>query len=213
MVDASDHEQNCRGCAGTSQLDLEGPLACVVLRGHFVLPDGTHTNVCIDRVALMQTPHLVQPLVDSLCQEIGAANAEALSGASPGGCIIATQVAVRLGLAYYSVEFTDSTPYIHPKASLSGRIVLADDVLTDARQYDAVLHLLRSRDANVVALAAAIALRHRRSDLPIDSIYVGRHLHHATFRADALPSSLASTPPRKLPTWAPTLTWPGHGVG
>jgi orotate phosphoribosyltransferase len=103
-----------------------------VLRGHFVLSSGRHSDVYFEKFRLLEQP----AVLSALCAEIAGAfrdrGVELVAGPLTGGIIIAFEVARQMGLPAVYVEAENGRKTLRRGKSLpaGARTLVVDDVLT-----------------------------------------------------------------------------------
>jgi orotate phosphoribosyltransferase len=174
----------------------------ILRRGHFVLPNGWHSDTIFDRVSALENPNLFVKLISDLVCQTRLMRPDFVVGASPGGMIIGFHLAMETNALLYNLDFTGTTRQIDPGANIEGkRIVILEDFVYDARQYDDVVRIVRSRGAEVTGIAALIALPVREADLPVSPLLVATRLRSQVFPPDGVPESLAKIPIEVISDW------------
>lgn len=160
-----------------------------VLRGHFLLTSGRHSDLYLEKFRILEKPSVLGPL----CEEIANAfrgQVDAVAGPTTGGIIIAFEVARRLGVDAVYVETENGVKTLRRGKTLEpgARILVVDDVLTTGRSVFEVLEVIRNAGADPIGVGVLID----RSEAPVD---FGMPLH-AAYRAEA-----TSYPPDAVPDW------------
>ena len=166
-----------------------------ILRGHFVLTSGRHSDVYFEKFRVLERPEVLSALCAEVAERFRSENIDAVAGPTTGGIIIAFEVARQLGLPAIYVESEDGKKKLRRNKVLEPgtRVLIVDDVLTTGTS------LLESRTAIEEAGGAAIAyaVLIDRSPTGLD---LGLPLHGAyrveaeSFAEDELPGWLAAVP-------------------
>lgn len=183
---------------------MNGPMALleqagIIQRGHFLLPDGRHSDMWIDRNPLTEEPDLADPLLNALADLLRPFRLDRLTGASTYGLIVAHQVARLLGARYHSLDFTQSVPHVDPFAELrEERVAVVEDFAYRAEQFDPAVRAVRSKGAKVVALGALVAFPIRPADLPVERFECACPIVAQVFPADRVPERLGQIPVQRV---------------
>lgn len=173
---------------------LTGFSECI-LRGHFVLPDGRHSDTSFDLHRALENPGMVEPLLFDLSNQLGLWGIERVTGASTAGLVIASQVSMRLRVPFHALEFDKGVRHVNPDSRIeAARLAIVDAYVWEAQRFDAVIRALRSKGADVVALGAMVAMPFPLRDLPLEAFCVALTLDARVFSADSVPDWLALIP-------------------
>jgi orotate phosphoribosyltransferase len=170
------------------KLEQEG----VILRGHYVLLDGHHSDRCFDRRQALASAPTLGPVFAELGQLIQAVGPTHITGGSLGGMVVASQVAMQTGSRIYYIGFEGTILPMNPEVSLAGaRVAIVDDCATGLRQFDPVVHLITGRGGSIVALGAAVALSQADADEPVCPFFSPIRVDARVFPAGQVPEWLA----------------------
>ncbi|AIE87310.1 orotate phosphoribosyltransferase [Fimbriimonas ginsengisoli] len=114
-----------------------------ILRGHFLLTSGRHSEIYFEKFRILEQPHVLSALCTEIAAQYRGANIEAVAGPTTGGIIIAFEVARQLGLPSIYVESENGVKTLRRNKTLppGQRVLVVDDVLTTGTS------LLESRQA------------------------------------------------------------------
>lgn len=165
-----------------------------VLRGHFILTSGRHSNVYVEKFRVLEQP----PVLSALCAEIASSltvDVDIVAGPTTGGIIIAFEVARQLGCSAVYVESEDGVKKLRRGAQipLNARVLIVDDVLTTGKSVHEVVEVIRSAGGQVVGVAVLID----RSEHPIDfgcPLFAAHRVEATSYDPDNLPEELRSMP-------------------
>ncbi len=174
-----------------------------VLRGHFLLASGRHTDVYFEKFRILEQP----PVLSALCAEIAAAHRDsgiqAVAGPTTGGIIIAFEVARQLGVPAVYVESENGVRTLRRGKMLPPglRVLVVDDVLTTGKSLRGTRSAIESAGGDVLGFAVLIDR--------LESPYVGEiplfsafHVDAVTYAPDHVPVWLQAIPLRKPGTSA-----------
>lgn len=178
-----------------------------ILRGHFILASGRHSDVYFEKFRVLERPDVLS----ALCTEIAAHFAEsfggdpfdAVAGPTTGGIIIAFEVARQMRLPAIYVEKEGGVRTLRRGKTLpnSPRILVVDDVLTTGGSLKETAEALRLAGGRPEGFAVLIdrALVHPDLGAPI---FAAHKVQGDTWAEHELPEALKSIPPIKPGTTA-----------
>lgn len=176
--------------------------AGMIRKGHFLLPDGRHSDTGYDKRAAIERTDLVAPVFWRLGEMLSEHAVTHVTGVSPGGMIVASQAAATSECSIHHLSYEHGIVPLNPNADIVGaRFALVDDFAYGERQFDAVLRYLRQRGAAVLVLGAGVALPMREADLPIAPLVAVCHLDAKVYAPDRVPAWLADLPVESLDDW------------
>jgi len=75
-----------------------------ILRGHFVLTSGRHSDVYFEKFRVLERPDVLSALAAEIAREFADASFDFVAGPTTGGIIIAFEVARQMGLPAVYIE-------------------------------------------------------------------------------------------------------------
>ena len=131
-----------------------------LLRGHFKLTSGRHSDVYYEKFAILKDPQVCEPVCRTLAGMFAASGAKYVVGPTTGGVIIAYSVANANGLTALYAEpagpaDSPTTGRVFKRGfslEKGDRVLIVDDVLTTGRSLDEVIALVRSYGAEIVGI-------------------------------------------------------------
>jgi orotate phosphoribosyltransferase len=138
--------------------------AGAILKGHFRLSSGRHSDTYFEKFRLLERPDLLTPL----CQRIADAfsgKVNVVAGPTTGGILVAFEVARLLGVPAIYIEREAGKRVLRRGAQLPSRarVLVVDDILTTGTSLFEVLPLMRE-EAEVVGIGVLVD----RSEQKID---------------------------------------------
>ena len=166
-----------------------------ILRGHFLLTSGRHSDVYFEKFRVLEQPDVLSALCAEVASHFRDSQIDAVAGPTTGGIIIAFEVARQLGLPAIYVESENGTRTLRRSKTLppGQRVLVVDDVLTTGKSLIETQGAIETAGGRVVAFAALID----RSpagfvlDAPLHSAY---KVAAESFAADEVPDWLAKIP-------------------
>ncbi|MFN8220102.1 MAG: orotate phosphoribosyltransferase [Fimbriimonadales bacterium] len=172
-------------------LDASG----AILRGHFVLTSGRHSDVYFEKFRVLERPDVLSALCKKIADHFRPQNIEVVAGPTTGGIIVAFEVARQLAVPALYVESEQGQKTLRRGANIAegARVLVVDDVLTTGLSVKEVKALLDGRGANVVGAAVLID----RSESPIDfgcESYAAYKVTAKSYAPEEVPDWLAQVP-------------------
>lgn len=166
-----------------SILEKEG----AILRGHFLLTSGRHSDVYFEKFRLLENPDILSALVSEIIDIMEDVSFDYVAGPVTGGMITAYEFARQLNARSAYIEkregrmglFRD-TP-VHSNDS----ILVVDDVLTTGKSLIQSIDTIKRVTKNIKAAAVLID---RSSELDLQyPLYRGITVEAETYSADNCP--------------------------
>ncbi len=169
-----------------------------ILRGHFILTSGRHSDVYFEKFRVLERPDVLSALCTEVANHFDVSQFDAVAGPTTGGIIIAFEVARQLGLPAVYVESEDGKKTLRRGKTLAPgtRVLIVDDVLTTGTS------LVESRAAIEAAggVVAGYAVLIDRSPEGLDlglPLFGAYRVQAESYAADELPEWLANLPATK----------------
>ena len=144
----------------TGSLDLEAELRArgALLRGHFNLSSGRHSDRFIQKFRILEDPALVEPLAGAIAKHFAAEHPTLVVSAAVGGIILGYEVARALGTKAVFVEKQDGVPVLRRAFRIApqDRVLVVEDVVTTGGSVREVLALVRAAGAQIVGVGAIV---------------------------------------------------------
>ncbi len=171
-----------------------------ILRGHFLLTSGRHSDVYFEKFRVLEKPDVLSALCTEIANFYKGHELEFVAGPTTGGIIIAFEVARQLGLPAVYVETENGAKTLRRGKTLEkgSRGLIVDDVLTTGRSLVETREAIETAGGLVEAYAVLI-------DRAAPGLDLGKPLH-AAFKVEA-----QSFAPDEVPEWlaAIPITKPG----
>lgn len=167
-----------------------------VLRGHFLLTSGRHSNVYFEKFRVLEQPHVLS----ALCAEIashfsGVEKPDLVAGPTTGGIIIAFEVARQMGLPALYIESENGQKKLRRGAQVppGSRVLIVDDVLTTGTSVREVIEVVRQAGGTPSGVGVLID----RAETPPDfgaPLFAAHKVQAHSFSADQVPAWLEAIP-------------------
>ncbi len=161
-----------------------------ILKGHFLLTSGRHSDVYVEKFRVLEQPKVLVECASRIASAFRDAHIDLVAGPTTGGIIIAFEVARQLGVHALYVESENGVKKLRRGAQVpkDARILVVDDVLTTGTSIREVVELLGELGGNVVGVGVLI-------DRSQEQIDFGCALF-STHRVEA-----QSYAPEEVPAW------------
>ena len=127
-----------------------------VLRGHFLLTSGRHSDVYFEKFRVLTQPRVLS----ALCAEIAAhfRGVQYVAGPTTGGIIIAFEVARQIGVSAVYVEDEGGTKALRRGQTVPGgsRVLVVDDVLTTGLSVQETINAVNGAGGEVAGVGVLI---------------------------------------------------------
>ncbi len=173
-----------------------------VLRGHFVLSSGRHSDVYFEKFRVLEQPKVLS----ALCAEIAAhfdSQIDVVAGPLTGGIIIAFEVARQMGLPAVYVETENGVKTLRRGKTLplGSKVLVVDDVLTTGLSVRETIQAIQAAGGEVIGVGVLID----RSETPSDfgcPCFAAYRVEAQSYAPDEVPAELAAIPIQKPGTRA-----------
>jgi orotate phosphoribosyltransferase len=212
-----------------SSVDLSALLESsgAILRGHFLLTSGRHSDVYFEKFRVLERPDVLSALCSQLATQVGDARSthsepptptpppsdsrkgegfpDLVAGPTTGGIIIAFEVARQLGVPALYVESENGVKKLRRGAQVKpgARVLIVDDVLTTGKSVYEVMDVIRAAGGEPAGVGVLID----RAETPPDfgvPYFAAYKVEAKSFAADEVPEWLAEVPITK-PGTRPTV--------
>ena len=182
-----------------------------ILRGHFVLSSGRHSDVYFEKFRLTEQPEVLTALCGEIAEHFGSGSSPSscrqeegetridfVAGPLTGGIIIAFECARQMGLPAVYVESEDGRKALRRGKTLppGARVLVVDDVLTTGLSVFETIQAIQAAGGEV----GGVGLLIDRSEKPIDfgcPFYAAYKVEAQSFAPDEVPDWLNKIPVQK----------------
>jgi orotate phosphoribosyltransferase len=174
-----------------------------VLRGHFLLTSGRHSDTYIEKFRVLEQPQVLSKLCAEIADYFHEEPIDAVAGPTTGGIIIAFEVARQLAVPAIYVETENGVKTLRRGKTLTSglRVLIVDDVLTTGTSLIETRQAIEAAGGVVAGYGVLIDRSPERVDLgaPLCSAY---WVDANSFAPDEVPDWLAAIPAIKPGTRA-----------
>lgn len=166
-----------------------------VLRGHFLLTSGRHSDIYFEKFRILEQPEVLSALCAEIASHYKGAGIELVAGPTTGGIIIAFEVARQMGLpsAYIETEEGIKTLRRNKTIPAGARSLIVDDVLTTGTSLFESRTAIELHGGEPVAYAALIDRSAPGTDFELP-LFVAFKVEARSYAADEVPEWLAAIP-------------------
>ena len=178
----------------TEQLRQEDAL----LRGHFRLSSGLHSDTYVQCARFLRRPELAAPAAAALAGQILAAGLQpdVVVGPAMGGVVIGYELARQLGVpGIFTERDADGQMTLRRGFTIEPgeKVVIAEDVVTTGKSTLEVAKVLREMGAEVLAVASLIDRTGGKGELDFPHFAL-LSVQAATFAPESCPLCAAGVP-------------------
>lgn len=172
----------------SNEIEIEMRLkeTAALLRGHFLLSSGRHSDQYIQCARLLSHPQHAQYVGQALADRVRSADhreVDVVVGPALGGIIVAHEVARALGVRALFAERENGTLTLRRGFTLSPgeRVLVVEDVITTGGSAKETAALCRALSADVVGFAAIVERDDAHGLTPLTALWhVRPQLYAAT---------------------------------
>lgn len=138
-----------------------------LLKGHFLLSSGLHSDTYIQCAKLLENTHYAQEVGKALAEKLKIFEPDCIVSPALGGVVIGYEVARVLGINFIFTERDGSGEMVFRRGfdpTIYKRPVVVEDVVTTGKSTREVLKILRGNGVSSVATSAIVS-RQRREDI------------------------------------------------
>lgn len=169
--------------------------AGAVLKGHFLLTSGRHSDTYFEKFRVLERPDVLSALCHEIADRFRDDGIQLVAGPTTGGIIIAFEVARQLGVPALYVESEGGIKTLRRGASVArdARTLVVDDVLTTGRSVRETIDVVRGAGGVVTGVGVLID----RSEAPLEfgcPLHASYRVEAVSYPADAVPEELMAIP-------------------
>ncbi|MGB8966380.1 MAG: orotate phosphoribosyltransferase [Candidatus Cybelea sp.] len=155
-----------------ARLDLHSALRerGALLKGHFRLSSGRHSDRFVQKFRILEDPALLEPVALAIAQQFRSVKPTVVVGAAVGGILLGYEIARQLGVKAIFVEKENSLPVLRRGFSLSAadRALVVEDVVTTGLSVREVIEVVRHHGALIAGIGVVVVRGVDLSDLAQD---------------------------------------------
>ncbi len=169
-----------------------------ILRGHFLLTSGRHSDVYFEKFRVLERPDVLSALCAEIASHFKDKGIELVAGPTTGGIIIAFEVARQMGLPSIYVESENGLKTLRRGATVpsGAKTLVVDDVLTTGRSVVETIDVIKSAGG----VPAGVGVLIDRAQSPLDfgcEQYSAYKVEAVSYAPEEVPEWLAAIPIRK----------------
>lgn len=168
-----------------------------ILRGHFVLTSGRHSDVYFEKFRVLEQPEVLSALCKEIADYYRNHDIDFVAGPTTGGIIIAFEVGRQLGKPTVYVETENGVKTLRRGKTLpeGAKVLIVDDVLTTGTS------LFETRDAienaGATPVAYAVLVNRAQKELELHPLFSSFKVEATSYAPDEVPEWLAKIPTTK----------------
>lgn len=184
------------------QIMAEFEAAEAILRGHFVLSSGLHSDTYMQCARVLMKPSRADKLCGALAEKVRAALGgtaiDMVVAPAMGGVIVGYEMGRQLGVETIFCERENGAFALRRGFSIvpGAKVLLVEDVVTTGKSSLEAVECIKAQGGNVVAEASLVDRSGGAYALPFPLISLLK-LDIKTYPADKVPEQLAAVPVTK----------------
>jgi len=129
-----------------------------LLRGHFRLSSGRHSDIYMQCALVLQYPELSSRLCEELAKKFRRRNIEAVIGPAIGGIIVSYEVARHLSVRSLFTERKEGSMTLRRGFHIEEgeKILLVEDVITTGKSLGEVENIVRERGGEIMGIGCLV---------------------------------------------------------
>lgn len=174
-----------------------------ILRGHFLLTSGRHSDVYFEKFRILEQPHVLSALCTEIAEHYKDAGIQLVAGPTTGGIIIAFEVARQMGLPSAYIETENGVKTFRRNKTLPSGVktLIVDDVLTTGTSLFESRTAVETAGGEVVGYGVLIDRSAPDTDFKLP-LYGAYKVVAQSFAPDEVPDWLSEIPLTKPGTRA-----------
>ena len=166
-----------------------------VLRGHFRLASGRHSDMYVEKFRILERPPVLEAAVAAIIAGLGGMKPTLVVGPSTGGMIVAYEAARQLDLTAAYVELVEGKRALRRNGHIApdARVLLVDDVLTTGTSLVETAEVVHAAGATLVGVGVLIDRSEACPDFGCPVVSACR-FDARSYAEDDLPDWLAAIP-------------------
>lgn len=171
-----------------------------ILRGHFILSSGLHSDTYMQCARVLMDPkraeRLCNALADKLRSQLGENAFDLVVSPAMGGVIVGYEMARQLGVDSMFCERVDGTFTLRRGFSIpeNARILIVEDVITTGKSSLETIECIKQFGGKVVAEACLIDRSNSETSKLGIPVVALTSIEVKSFTADNVPAELQSVP-------------------
>ncbi len=169
-----------------------------VLRGHFVLSSGRHSDVYFEKFRVLERPDVLADLCEKIAARAFPKRIDRVAGPLTGGILVAYEVARQLQVPGLYIENEGGRKTLRRGAKLTPgeRVLVVDDVLTTGLSLGESVAAVREAGGDPI-LCAVLLDRWEGPTRIEPEVFAAHQVQATSFAPDEVPDWLAAIPVRK----------------
>ena len=161
-----------------------------ILRGHFQLTSGRHSEIYLEKFRLLENPEIVDKIGKEIAREIKGIEVDVVLGAAIGGILISHAAAKALRVKSIFAERVDGELKLRRgfKLNPEEKVLVVEDIVTTGKSSLECFECIKKSGGEVVAEAALIN-RGGDVDLGVPLICLAS-INIPNYEANSLPKEL-----------------------
>lgn len=180
-----------------NQILKEFKEAGAILKGHFILSSGLHSDTYLQCARVLMYParaeKLCSVLVDKIHKQLGNIRIDLVASPAMGGVVVGYEIARQLGVPSIFCERVEGTFAFRRGFTIedNAHVLVVEDVVTTGKSSLETFDCIENAGGTIVAEACLVDRREDKSSFPVPLVSL-LELDIKTYTADKLPAPLAA---------------------
>lgn len=143
-----------------------------LLKGHFCLTSGLHSDTYFQCAKLYENPEVVEKLGKELAQKLAGIDFDTIISPAIGAIIIGYETAKQAGKRFLFVERKEGVLQLRRdyKLKKGEKVIILEDVITTARTIDETTEAIKDFEPEFVGVACIVDRTNGQKGYPITSL-------------------------------------------
>jgi orotate phosphoribosyltransferase len=166
-----------------------------ILRGHFLLTSGRHSDVYFEKFRVLENPEALSSLCDEISAHFALTDIDLVAGPTTGGIIIAFETARLIGTNAVYIESENGVKKLRRGATIpaGAKVLVVDDVLTTGTSVFEVIEVVTQAGGVLAGVGVLID----RAQQPLDfgcPFFAAYKVEAQSYAPDEVPDWLKDLP-------------------
>ena len=134
-----------------------------LLKGHFLLTSGRHSNVYIEKFRLIENPKLLDFVCKEMVKQYINSNVNIVIGAAVGGILIAGSIGRHLGVNHIFTERINGKMVLRRGFNIQSEsnVLIVEDIVTTGGSIFEIIEVVKKFGGNIVGITSILDRNHK----------------------------------------------------
>ena len=143
-----------------------------LLKGHFLLTSGKHSEFYVEKIKIINNPIFVEKLCNELAKKLKHIECDLVVGPAYGGIVLAYEVAKILGKKFVFTQRKDEKMTIRSGFEIqpNQKAIIVEDIVTTGGSVKEVIETLKSLNVKIQAITSIVDRSNGKADFGYEFI-------------------------------------------